>query len=620
MMEVSTDRPPIQFLSLLPVELLVYVISFLNFRDKVKLRYVSKRLRTISETPSLWRNFVWPHYDYLEERCLCNFLKACGNHIVQFSFPHHVMASKLVKFFQHCSNVRHLSLPQETKLSLAQLTNILQHMEYLSVLKIRLSIEMSSLLQLISNVEDLTVYIREHHPNDWYLHMLHEWVVNKNAPKNLNFIGFLYHDSLMLSDSLLLSLIDRWPQWKADVPAGRVACLRLFLYVSMYLPLSLSYTSPLLQLQYGEGIHLPLVKVSKFGLLGLREDLLLLTDCTYRSTIVHKAKLVSLSIGDTLLNSSVTNLTFVTYFDVGHRERHVHSGHLEQLAIACPNLMWLNLRNNTQCLQSLQGLEVISRCCQKLQGLNLLCVPLRNIQSQVKLWDILSSMKLTQLGVELCTLKPLAERDTNKLIRRFQKCSNLQGLEAYAGHTDCMDCGDIDDERPFLLSHFPSLKWCRLSSMQPQSAQEVITTCQGLKFFKCNCIQYLTLSSAHNCNLEQLCIGSEDTDLNVTFLDTVSAHGGLVHVILSFNSVPSEGIAILIENSPKLITCNIFAFTKVYDNQGKVNLKRLKVALKAKFPRRKLFTCGNLRLVQDNTILDNYFDDPDFIQFNSDTI
>ena len=606
----------------LPVELLVFIVSFLVLvKDKVKLRYVSRRFRRISETPSLWRKFVWHSYDFREERCLHNLFKICGNHIVRLSFPDHVMASKLVKFLQHCGNVRHLSLPQETKLSLEQLTNILQHMECLSVLKVRLSSEMSyiSLLQLISNVEDLTVYFREHHPNYWYLHMLHEWVVNKNAPKNLNLVGFLYHDTLMLSDSLLLGLIDIWPQWNADVPAGRVACLRLFMYVSMHLPLSLSYTSPLLQLQYGEGIHLPLVKATKFGLLGLREDLLLLTNCTYQSITVHKAKLVSLSVGDTLLNGSVTNLTFVTYFDVG-REKYIHSGHLEQLAIACPNLMWLNLRYNMECLQSLQGLEVIARCCKKLQGLNLWYVPLRNIQSQVKLWDILSSMKLTQLGVELCTLKPLVERDANKLIRNFQKCSNLQGLEAYAAH-ECMDCGDIDDERPFLLSHFPSLEWCRLSSIQPQSAQEVITTCQGLKFFRCNCIQYLTLSLAHNSNLEQLCIGSEDTDLNITFLDTVSAHGELKHVLLSFNSVPSEGITILIENSPKLITCLIFMYTKVYDSQGtKVNLKGFKVTLKEKFPHRKLFTCGSLRLVQGNTILDNHFDDSDFIQFNSDDI
>ena len=387
--QVDTDSRNI--LSL-PVEVLVYIASFLtDSRDKVKLRYVSRKLRSISVTPSLWRKFTWPYYDRLEERCLCNLLKACGKHIVQLSFPHHVMPSKLVKFLQYCGNVTHLSLSQETKLNPEQLTKTLQHMKSLSVLKIRLSVGITPLLQLTSNVEDLTVYIRGQNPDDWYFRVLHEWVINNSAPKNLNVVAYEYYDSL------LLNLIHGWSQWNSEVPVSRVACLRLYTYESIYLPLNLSVSLPVLQLQYGRTACLPLVKASKFGLLGIRDDLLLLTDCTYKSKTIHKVKLVSFPNRDSS-NSSITDLTFVTYFDVGATERHLYSGHLEQIALACPNLIWLNLRSNSHCLRTLQGLEVISRCCQRLQGLNLLYVPLKNIQSQTKLWDILSSMKLTQLA------------------------------------------------------------------------------------------------------------------------------------------------------------------------------------------------------------------------------
>ena len=34
--------------------------------------------------------------------------------------------------------------------------------------------------------------------------------------------------------------------------------------------------------------------------------------------------------------------------------------HLEQLAIACPNLQQLNLKENVNCLKSLQGLRAIA--------------------------------------------------------------------------------------------------------------------------------------------------------------------------------------------------------------------------------------------------------------------
>ena len=603
----------------LPVELLVYIVSFLtDVRDKVKLRYVSQRLRSISETPPLWRKFVWPYYDHLEERCLSNLLKTCGRNIVQLSFPQHVMPSKLFKFLQHCGNIKHLSLSQETKLNIEQLTKVLQPMKYLSVLNIRLSIPFSSLLQLTSRVEELTVYVKDHHVVEWYQDILHEWVINNQAPKNLNVVTSDYYESL------ILNLLNSISQWNTDMPASRTACLRLYLYESKYLPLNLSLSLPVFQLQWGQTTQSPLVKASQFGLLGSMTDSLLLTDCIYEGKAIYKAKLLPFRVSDPV-NGSVSDLTFVTYFDVGPSESCLYSGHLEQLALACPNLTWLNLRNNSQCLESLQGLQVVSRCCQKLQGINLSYVPLRNIENQVQFWEILCSVKqLTQLAVELCTLKPLHKRDTNKLISCFQKCSRLEALEAFTSL--CIECGNIDDERPFLMSHFPLLKCCRLSSEQTWSVQEIITTCQRLKFLKCSCIQQLLLSTAYNNSLAQLCLGSENTELNDTFLDTVSAHGGLIHVILSVNSARSKGITALVENSRKLITCNIFTITEVYDSEGmKVNSKDLKATLKAKFSHRKLFTCGNLRLVQNTTRI-NYWDEfyegttTDFVLYSGDTM
>ena len=139
-------------------------------------------------------------------------------------------------------------------------------------------------------------------------------------------------------------------------------------------------------------------------------------------------------------------------------------------------------------------------------------------------------------------------------------------------------------------------------------------------------MDYFALSSPCNCTLEQLCIKSEETDPNDTFIDTVSAHGGLVHVVFAVNSVPSEGITALIENSHKLLTCNIITVDQVYDREGmRVNLKVLKVALKAKYSRRKLFTCGNLHLIQENkqyvqNAVEEFLEDTDLMRLNGDVV
>ena len=68
----------------LPVELIGLIISFLStVRDKIRLRCASRKLRSICETPSLWRKFEWPCYEDrdCEELCLQSVLQSYGEHV-----------------------------------------------------------------------------------------------------------------------------------------------------------------------------------------------------------------------------------------------------------------------------------------------------------------------------------------------------------------------------------------------------------------------------------------------------------------------------------------------------------------------------------------------------------
>ena len=142
--ERSNEELPAPLLSL-PMDLLVYVASLLPTRAKMKLRYVSRKLRSVSETPSLWRELiVWPHYHPGDEGCVNNVLKLYGQHVKRLSFPQHVIPSKTVEMLGRCDNMTDLSLPA-AKLNHQQLQKIFPVMNNLQWLDVQWDIEIRQL-------------------------------------------------------------------------------------------------------------------------------------------------------------------------------------------------------------------------------------------------------------------------------------------------------------------------------------------------------------------------------------------------------------------------------------------------------------------------------------------
>ena len=194
--------------------------------------------------------------------------------------------------------------------------------------------------------------------------------------------------------------------------------------------------SPLLpdfQLQFGQSCTLPFIQASKYG---LKMCLLLLTDYVSGSIVQYKAAVLKISkVLFNHWNSDIDSLSFVTYFNASYC--HFNAGHLEQLALACPNLKELNITNNPNCLKNLQGLHVIATCCQNLQGLNLLMMSVKNVKIQVKLWKILTEMKFSYLAIDLCAaLLPhgIDEETTGTIVDSYRKCSNLKALDVRTMH------------------------------------------------------------------------------------------------------------------------------------------------------------------------------------------
>ena len=541
----------------LPTELLVHIALFLTeARDKANLRYVSRRLRSVSETPSLWNEFVWPYYHTADEGCVNNVLKMCGSHLKRLSFPHHMTSSKLTNMLEYCSNVIELSLPT-TNLYPEQLGKTLLAMKHLQNLTIQWNTDIKHLLEVVvgTNMQELMIVVATktepivHSTKSW----IHYWMVKQFVPQKLN----IYTAFQSFYRDYKAAMWNCWISTNSKSPAHSIGHLKL--YNSMKVPLNFSPVLPAFQLEFGQDVDSPFVNASSIGILGLNNDLLELTDCTCNGKMACKAKVeysCDVKVARNQVNHRISNLEFVTDFDVMIGWPFC-SEQLEQLAVTCLNLQRLNLYKSMYCLKSLQGLRAIATFCNNLQGLNLSGIPVSEVEDQTQLWEILSDMKLTHLAIDFCVLLPSAE-NKQKLIVLFQKCTQLQALQCDNSH--CLICDSkFVDISISVLSQFKALMHYIIFVgfyHSPITLQGVLTTCKELKYLNYTTDNYNTekLSSLTHNNLQQIRLKSISTVIPNSFMSTISSHGGLVHVVLCVRSVTSEGVTVVVSNSPNLLT------------------------------------------------------------------
>jgi len=155
-----------------------------------------------------------------------------------------------------------------------------------------------------------------------------------------------------VSDNKIECLLDYSTQL-SYILTGCTASLRVY-DLHDKLPSKIIPTFPFLQLQcVAGGVITAGVKLSDFGILGLNNDVAVMGNCQHGGRTMYLVKYQSNDIVVNKLKSlsviRCNNLSCVTHFDFSKCQS-LHSGHLEQLAIACPNLERLYCCN---CLESL---------------------------------------------------------------------------------------------------------------------------------------------------------------------------------------------------------------------------------------------------------------------------
>ena len=623
LVELEDDNNYYISLLILPTELLVIILSYLSIQDIIKMQFVSQRFKEISETPSLWKKFVWPDCEPHHMCMVRKILKTHGIRVRQIFLPIHVTPANLLEMMHYCPKVTHLSLPRYTHFSLDHLEEIVHtmtHLEQLDVFTSSIKYDSSCHKSIIyekllkvttASVKNLTLKFDWEEGEDCFdyvksienaMYALEESIQNNHPLPSIINLLICDHRSLMQSDHEILEYF--------PASSYTIASLEIGFYVTARVPMDLYPSIPLKKFQFGPAAKPPLIKLSDHGILGLNRDIFYLSNYDHygkaRLSVSPKCYDLDLvKVEHLRYISNFNSVCNVDFFGVD-----IYPDHLEQLAIACPNLERLNLRSAQNSLQRLQGLRAIVDTCQNLQGLNLIGISVLLMESYLLLWELLSSIKkLTHLAIDLCMLIHINNNcynaaDKDKLICMLGNCDSLKALEVMQYLIlNCEVCLNVPSAIDLLLCHFPSLVYVRISLVQTKCTKYAITNCHQLKylyyeeFYKVS-VCTLDLPSLSSCHLQQLFLTS-CIDLSASLAQVLSAHGELEQVILFVRSITTSAITTLISNSPNLMLLYIVGIEPLCDENGaSVNQKDYKDTVSKRFSYHKLLTTGDLILTK----------------------
>ena len=322
-------------LLILPMELLIMILSYLSIRDIISMQFVSQRFKEISETPSLWKKFVWPDYESHHVRGVIKVLKAHGEHVREIFFPAHVTPVNILMMTHYCPKVTHLSLPRCTQLSLDHLDDIVHTMTHLEqldvftssikcgypsshedVIKQLLVVTTFSVKKLVIKIDLSCQSICT------VLDILKELLKNADHPLP-SIINILMYEG-----DIVYSL----ESWQAS--SYTISSLEIGLYDIARVPMDFYPSIPLRNFQFGPAAKPPLIKLSDHGILGLDKDIFYLSDYDHcgKARLSVSPKYYNLDlVKDEHLHcisnfNSVSNVDF-SYVNVypGHLELHVQT-------------------------------------------------------------------------------------------------------------------------------------------------------------------------------------------------------------------------------------------------------------------------------------------------------
>ena len=289
-------------LSNFSTELLLKLMSYLPTRDKVTMRYVSRRFRDVSKIPSLWKEFLWLDYQPRHVCSVSSILKMSGEHVRRVFFPGHVTQTKILEMLCYCTKVTHLCLTENFQLSLDHMREIVHTMTHLHQLEVftdgnhvhtyppgvnwgtmRSGLQydfIEGLLKIAAASSVRKLNLHTHTGIRDVLTVVEDWV-SEGYPL-LGVAINIYLKDFHFEGYSIFQLLTFW----SSVSSFNLPSFEISMYNNKRIPMNLYPAVPLRKFQFGPSATPPFIRLSNHNIMGLENDIFHIRWYDHRGMII----------------------------------------------------------------------------------------------------------------------------------------------------------------------------------------------------------------------------------------------------------------------------------------------------------------------------------------------
>ena len=507
--------------------------------------HISQRFENMAEIPLLWRHFRLKNHHMIPSN-IKNLLIVISEHVRAMHI--HDMPSNFEEMMCNINwrSVTHLMLYEALSRELLKMTvKTMPHLQYLAmklsfkryyyyldddydtyyggirdtvallnIIPVRrlkvLVFVLSSPTELESVVTGIQIFVNKHYALSSLIKIFGRFNITATDNNAYNHTsgnyGQRHRQSIDSSAHLSANATDNlFKFWSKSAYSLSPFVIQIYDRLPNDIPLDLLPAVPMRSYKFGAAAIPTLIQLPAYGIVGLKDNMFHFSEyIDDQGMVSHAVTLDHDDCGSLIEERHITcipDLHTVSYVDISYEN--VSSNHLQQLAVACPNLQQLHLQGNVNCLKDLQGLQAIVDKCKNLKNLNLAGIDVSRVESYLLLWHLLSSLKkLTLLTIDLCMILLYYDSDDDdkqRLVTMCESCYSLLALNVHLGHWRCSGCYSRNVN--FLFSHFPSLTYCALWGVK-YSVKPAFTNCHHLKYLH----QYAYHKYEDNPRCEEACL------------------------------------------------------------------------------------------------------------------